>query len=309
MAIRLRLNSGIRIHIGGINPLHRTLGPVLWVRRSKEGGFLMSGTKERWLGPGEAAARLGVTVKALRVYEREGLVRPDRTAGQWRAYGPAQIARIHMILVMRELGLSLKGIREVFDGKGLSLSALLTAQQDALEQRRSKIAHAIEHVRAARLRIAQGPPLSMDDFIHLSRETIMEETAMSPETKAGLRAHLKANVPAENFDAFKATWKPELAAADMDMLKAEIRILFAEMTKLAETGDPNSAAARAAMPRWKTVTAGISPHRPEVSKGVNKGWDAALKDGAIASQLPIDQKVTAYMRDVAANMRASGELG
>lgn len=269
----------------------------------------MSGTDKRWLGPGEAAAKLGVTVKALRVYEREGLVRPDRTAGQWRAYGPAQIARIHMILVMRELGLSLKAIRELLEGKDISLSALLTAQQDALEQRRSKIADAIEHVRAARLRIAQGPPLSMDDFIHLSRETIMEETAMSPEAKAGLRAHLKANVPSADFDAFKATWHPELAAADMDMLKAEIRILFAEMTKLAEIGDPSSEAAKVALLRWKKVTARFSPPRPEVRDGLNKGWDEALKDEAIALQLPIDQKVTTYMRAVVANMRTSGELG
>jgi DNA-binding transcriptional MerR regulator len=269
----------------------------------------VSGIEERWLGPGEAAARLGVTVKALRVYEREGLVRPDRTAGQWRAYGPAQIARIHMILVMRELGLSLKSIGEVLDGKDVSLSALLAAQQDALEQRRSKIAEAIEHVRAARLRIAQGPPLSMDDFIHLSRETIMEETAMSPETKAGIQAHLDANVPGEAFDAFKATWRPELAAADKDALKAELKILLAEMKKLAEIGDPNSAAARAAMLRWSKMTAGFTRPKPEVLDGLVKGWDKAVKDEALAPQLPFDQKVMAFMLEVAANLRASGELG
>lgn len=263
------------------------------------------GDEERWLGPGETAARFGITVKALRVYEREGLVRPDRTAGQWRAYGPAQIARIHMILVMRELGLSLKGIREVLAGSDLSLSALLTAQQDALEQRRSKIADAIEQIRVARLRIAQGLLLSMDDFIHLSRETIMEDTAMSPETKAGLGAHIRAHVPSADLEAFRATWKPELAAADMDMLKAEVKILFAEMKRLAEIGDPNSEAAKAAMLRWKTVTAGFSfsRPRPEVREGLNKGWDEALKDEAIAAQLPIDQKVTTYMREVAANLK------
>lgn len=183
----------------------------------------MSGRKERWLGPGEAAARLGVTAKALRVYEREGLVTPDRTAGQWRAYGPAQIARIHMILVMRELGLSLKGIKEVLDGKDVSLSALLTAHQDALEQRRSKIVDAIGHVRTARLRIAQGQPLSMDDFLHLSRETIMEDRDMSPEAKAGLRMHLKDNMPSEDHAAFKATWDADLSSADVDRLKAGSR--------------------------------------------------------------------------------------
>ena len=77
----------------------------------------MGRDEERWLGPGEAAAKLGVTVKALRVYEREGLVKPARTAGGWRAYGPAQIARIHMIIVMRELGLSLKTIGAWLDGR------------------------------------------------------------------------------------------------------------------------------------------------------------------------------------------------
>ncbi|MBO9574374.1 MAG: MerR family transcriptional regulator [Sphingobium sp.] len=269
----------------------------------------MSGMKERWLGPGEAAARLGVTVKALRVYEREGLVMPGRTVGQWRAYGPAEIARIHMILVMRELGLSLKGIREVLDGKAVSLPALLAAHQDSLEQRQERIADAIGHVRAARLRIAQGSPLSMDDFLHLSRETIMEDTDMTPEAKVGLKAHLKANVPGADFDAFKAGWDPQLAAADIDKLKAEAAILFAEMKTLAETGDPTSEAAKAAMRRWKEVMAGFSPPSPQVREGLNKGWNAALKDGAVAPQLPIDEKVTAYMRAVAAHMRASGELG
>jgi hypothetical protein len=132
---------------------------------------------------------------------------------------------------------------------------------------------------------------------------------MRAEAKAGLKAHLRDNMPSAEFDAFKATWDSELAAADINMLKAEIKILFAEMTKLAEIGDPNSVAAKAAMLRWKTLTAGFSRPRPEVGEGLNKGWDKALKDGAIAPQLPIDAKVTAYMRDVVANMRATGELG
>ncbi len=39
---------------------------------------------EQWLGPGEMARRLGVTPKALRVYEREGLVTAARTEAGWR---------------------------------------------------------------------------------------------------------------------------------------------------------------------------------------------------------------------------------
>ena len=34
---------------------------------------------ERFLSPSETARRLGVGVRALRLYERKGLVRPGRT--------------------------------------------------------------------------------------------------------------------------------------------------------------------------------------------------------------------------------------
>lgn len=267
----------------------------------------MNGEGERWLRPGEAAAKLGVTTKALRVYEREGLVRPARTSGQWRAYGPAQIARLHMILVMRELGMSLKGIGEALDGKGVSLSILLAAQQDALEQKRLKIVDAIEHVRAARLRIAQGLPLSTDDFLHLSKETVMQDTTMSPDAKAGLAAHLKSVVPSEHYDAMKAAVGTKIAEAGLRNLKAEAGILFAEMKRLAEEGDPNSPAARAAIQRWREVTTGLPQPDPDARKAWNKGWDRAMADPAVAPELPLDQKTVSFMREVVANMRASGD--
>lgn len=262
---------------------------------------------ERWLGPGEAAARLGVTAKALRVYERAGLVRPDRTAGQWRAYGPAHIARLHMILVMRELGMSLKDIGQALDGKGVSLPALLAAQQDALEQKRRKIADAIEHVRLARLRVAQGLPLSTDDFLHLSKETVMQDATMSPDAKAGLTAHLQSAVPSEHYQAMKTAVGSLIAEAGLDNLKAEAAILFAEMKRLAPEGDPASPAARAAIERWRAVTKGAAQPVPDAGEAWNKGWDKAMADPTIAPKLPVDQQTVSFIRDVVANMRTSGD--
>jgi DNA-binding transcriptional MerR regulator len=62
---------------------------------------------ERFLSPKEAAARLGVSVRALRLYERHGLVRPPRTAAGWRVYGQVEIARLHQVLALKSLGLPL----------------------------------------------------------------------------------------------------------------------------------------------------------------------------------------------------------
>ena len=72
----------------------------------------MGGEKEQWFGPGETARRLGVTTKALRVYEREKLVLPRRAESGWRLYGPAQIARLHQIIVLLAISsLSLNAIK------------------------------------------------------------------------------------------------------------------------------------------------------------------------------------------------------
>src|SRR5688572_6855101 len=43
--------------------------------------------RERSLNPSEAAKRLGVSTKALRLYERHGLLKPIRTAAGWRDRG------------------------------------------------------------------------------------------------------------------------------------------------------------------------------------------------------------------------------
>lgn len=265
----------------------------------------MNGDDERWLGPGEAAARLGVTTKALRVYERKGLVKPARTSGRWRAYGPAQLARLHMILVMRELGMSLKGIREALDGNGVELSTLLAAQQDELERRRLRLVGAIEQVRAARLRVASGLPLSTDDILQLSKETAMQD--MNPEAKARLAAHLKTSVPGEHYDAVKSAVGMGVAAAGRENLKAEVGILIAEMTRLAEAGDPDSPAARAAIRRWQAITASMPRPSPEARKAWNEGWDKAMADPAVAPRLPLDQQTVSFIRDVVARMQANGD--
>ncbi len=41
-------------------------------------------TSQRFLNPSEAARRLGVSTKALRLYEQHGLIKPIRTA-RWLA--------------------------------------------------------------------------------------------------------------------------------------------------------------------------------------------------------------------------------
>lgn len=72
---------------------------------------------EHFLSPSETARRLGVGVRALRLYERRGLVCPGRTHAGWRVYGPNEIERLHQVLTLKSLGLSLARITQLLGGR------------------------------------------------------------------------------------------------------------------------------------------------------------------------------------------------
>jgi MerR family transcriptional regulator, heat shock protein HspR len=60
-----------------------------------------------------AADLVSMEIQNLRVYERRGLVDPDRTPGGSRLYSPADIDRLHRIRELLGEGLNLAGIAQV----------------------------------------------------------------------------------------------------------------------------------------------------------------------------------------------------
>ena len=62
-----------------------------------------------------AAELVGTNVQNLRVYERRGLVAPDRTDGGTRLYSDADVSRLQRIAALLEEGLNLAGIAMVLE--------------------------------------------------------------------------------------------------------------------------------------------------------------------------------------------------
>ena len=60
-----------------------------------------------------AAEMVSMQIQNLRVYERRGLVDPDRTAGGTRLYSPDDVDRLHRIRELLAEGLNLAGIAHV----------------------------------------------------------------------------------------------------------------------------------------------------------------------------------------------------
>jgi Cd(II)/Pb(II)-responsive transcriptional regulator len=65
---------------------------------------------------GELAERTSTPVDTIRYYETAGLLPAvDRSAGNYRAYGPAQVQRLNFIRRCRALDMSLDEIRALLD--------------------------------------------------------------------------------------------------------------------------------------------------------------------------------------------------
>jgi DNA-binding transcriptional MerR regulator len=105
-----------------------------------------------WLAIGQAARLAGVTAKALRHYDRIGLLPPaavDPATG-YRRYGPEQVARARLIRHLRAMDLPLEEIRRLLDlaGDPDGLRAALTAHRRRVEARLIRlrgVLHALDH--------------------------------------------------------------------------------------------------------------------------------------------------------------------
>ena len=64
------------------------------------------------------ADRYGIHPQTLRLYEREGLIKPTRSAGNTRLYDEEAIRRLEIILALtRDLGVNLAGVEVILNMK------------------------------------------------------------------------------------------------------------------------------------------------------------------------------------------------
>lgn len=75
-------------------------------KRRREGFVMISAVSERY----------NIHPQTLRLYEREGLIEPQRTGGNTRLYGPQELKRLELILrLTRELGVNLAGVEVILN--------------------------------------------------------------------------------------------------------------------------------------------------------------------------------------------------
>ncbi len=239
---------------------------------------------ERWFGPAEMAERLGVSPKALRVYERSGLVRPHRTDAGWRAYGPDQQARLHQVLVLKRLGLTLARIGELLSGRLKSLDAVLALQQQVLETRRDEADQALTLLAAARCKLARDGVLSPDDLTQLTRETAMSDKMSEEDWERHVRPVYERHFTPDEQDIIKARKN------DFDQTEVirEWDALIAEGRALQAKGDPGSPQAMDLARRWMTQVRKFTGDDPAMIAKSAQANIEVLSNPETAHKMPFD---------------------
>ncbi|HEX7182780.1 MAG TPA: helix-turn-helix transcriptional regulator [Thermoanaerobaculia bacterium] len=116
-------------------------------------------TEKKFVMISVVAERYGIHPQTLRLYEREGLIKPTRSAGNTRLYDEEAIRRLEIILTLtRDLGVNLAGVevilnmRERMEQMQSEMDRLIDAIQREARERRmgAEKQHAL-------VRIESGP--------------------------------------------------------------------------------------------------------------------------------------------------------
>jgi DNA-binding transcriptional MerR regulator len=249
---------------------------------------------ERHLSTAETAQALGVTPRALRLYEARGLVLPLRTQAGWRVYGPEAMARLHQVLTLKRLGLSLSAIGDLLKGRRIGLEQVLALQEEALAQRQTETERALDLVRRARAELRARRELSVDDLATLTRETTMTDKLTNEEMKAVFDPLAQKYFSPEEL---KVLEQQKLAVIDQDAIGDEWSRLIAEVKAVQAKGDPTTPEAIELGRRWMAMVNRFSSGDPEINAKVGSMWKEAMSDPQTAPRLPFDMTLWSFVSE------------
>lgn len=243
------------------------------------------------LSIGEVAMRTGLTLRALRHYEAEGLLSPPRSMAGRRFYGARDLSRLAEVTALRRAGFSIAQIRVLVAGS-CDLSRLIDAQLEALKAQAKEVGAAVELLSSVKEQLAKGDAPNAHTLCELIKagERSMEENKWkkvldryyTPEEQEEWRVKKEEMARAGGFDqaSYTKAWE-DLSRR----IEAALPI------------DPASEAAQRFVGEWNRL---LEPFfkvaSPEMMKGASGMWSRIDEwEGEVKS--PISSKVAHFIRE------------
>ena len=246
------------------------------------------------------ARRFGVSVKALRIYERAGLLKPARTLSGWRIYRAPDLERLSAILALKQLGLPLKRIGALLKGEG-DLAAALALQEAALMEAKAEAETALRLVRAARVTLASRGALSPDELGNLVRSTAMSEFKWTDKMEALAHKHYSP-------EQLRELRSRPFSAEDQARVGAAWEAVYVDLDALGAGADPASREALAIGRRARALIEEFTHGDPALFKAAGAMKRDMMSDPALSGATPARQASFALLGRIFAALRDREEM-
>ena len=122
-------------------------------KRKKQGAYMISAVAEMY----------DIHPQTLRLYEREGLLKPSRTEGNTRLYTDEDIERLELILSLaRDLGVNISGI------------AIILQMRERMDEMQRQMADFVSYVRNEVMARAQHADPSRGALVPVRRPLVVK---------------------------------------------------------------------------------------------------------------------------------------
>lgn len=193
---------------------------------------------EAWISIGTLAKQAGVSIRTLRFYEEQGLLNPLRDRGNGRrCFRESDLITVQNILLLKEIGLSLREIQQLLASSSPDLETVLNLQLELLTEQRKLLEQTIQSVQQAVSRLGSGDRPDLEALCQLIRMTRMR-TQISEEL---YRKYLTT----DQMAALNAKGSLDTGGDDMQAWLP----LFEEAASILGS-DPTSAPAQEFAARW-----------------------------------------------------------
>ena len=168
---------------------------------------------------GALARRTGLSVRTLRYYDDIGLLRPARrTESGYRLYSIAELMRLHQIVLLRSVGLSLAEIGRSLSNGGQTLLGTIEQHVGRLHARIEQerlLCRRLEQT-SERLRKRQKP--TVEEIVQAIQGVMMSEKYFTPEQQEWMKARGEV-VGEARIREVEAEWPTLIAEVRQEMEK------------------------------------------------------------------------------------------
>lgn len=162
---------------------------------------------------GDLAKRTGLTVRALHHYDSIGLLTPSaRSDAGYRLYTPADIARLHQILALRQCGLGLADIGTTLTSDAVPLAAIVSRQIAMLTQQIAGADALRARLQRLQGQLASGQAPDLADWLTTLEHMTMFDHYFTPEELKQLPLYEPAPAITKEWQALVAAVQAQIDA-------------------------------------------------------------------------------------------------